>query len=255
MTKLSVNVNKLALIRNSREKNHPDVVKIAKDLLAFGAHGITIHPRPDGRHIRKTDIEPLSELVQEQLKDSKAKIEFNIEGYPSDDFLEMLLKVRPHQATLVPDPPEALTSNAGWDFVRHESLLKEVCQKLKASGIRVSLFLDPSVMTDSQWKSLGAVNCDRVELYTEAYADQFAGPQEKATLATYKVAAQKAVGLGLGVNAGHDLNLKNLGTLIHQGPEIEEVSIGHALVCEALYLGFQKTIESYLEVLKNPHAH
>lgn len=254
MAKLSVNINKVALIRNSREKNLPDILKVARDLIDFGAHGITVHPRPDGRHIRTQDIGPLRDLIAGINHKQNSKIEFNVEGYPSEDFLTLLEKSSPHQATLVPDPPEALTSNAGWDFEKNLSLLQDVTKRLKTSQIRVSLFLDPEIMTASQWDALRQTGCDRVELYTERYADAYPTPERLNVLENYKVAAKSATEMGLGVNAGHDLNLENLGPLLRNIPEITEVSIGHALICEALYFGFKETLHRYLEILKSDHV-
>ncbi|WP_053406157.1 pyridoxine 5'-phosphate synthase [Persicobacter sp. CCB-QB2] len=237
MTKLSVNINKIATLRNSRGGDNPNVVKAALDAERFGAEGITVHPRPDERHITYQDVLDLSEVVT---------TEFNIEGYPDERFMEIIKKVKPAQATLVPDPPTAITSNAGWDTVKHEGFLKEICEAIKAEGVRVSIFVDP----DPQFV-MGAKNCgaDRIELYTEPYAANFHKDKEEA-VSHYVAAAVKAQELGLGINAGHDLDLDNLKYLKEQLPQLDEVSIGHALVCDALYMGFENTIQLYLRQLK-----
>jgi pyridoxine 5-phosphate synthase len=254
MTKLSVNINKVALIRNSRGKNLPNILKVSQDLLNWGAQGITVHPRPDGRHIRFQDVGELSQLVAADNKKQNRRSEFNVEGYPQEDLLRLIEAHRPHQATLVPDPPEALTSDAGWDFVGQEALLTRVSRRLKEAGVRVSLFLDPQSMDESQWLALSRIGCQRVELYTEYYALKALTPARDETLELYAEAARRAQALGLGVNAGHDLNLENLGALLGRVPAIEEVSIGHALVCEALYLGFKETLSRYMEILRASHA-
>jgi pyridoxine 5-phosphate synthase len=241
MTKLSVNVNKIATLRNARGKNTPDVLQVSLDLIKFGAQGITVHPRPDERHIRKTDVYELKKHLS---------VEFNIEGYPSDDFLQMVAEVKPAQCTLVPDPPEALTSNAGWRVCENADLLKKATEQLHAQGVRVSVFIDPATITDADFKKLKELHVDRIELYTEAFAEHFGSSLQEKTTHVYKVAAQKAQALGLGVNAGHDLNLINLKTLAHAIPFMDEVSIGHALVADALYLGFPDTIRRYLECLQ-----
>lgn len=242
MTSLSVNVNKLATLRNSRGKNNPDVVQGALDLISFGAQGITVHPRPDERHIRRSDVYALAKVVK--------TVEFNIEGYPSDDFLKMVVEVKPAQATLVPDPPEALTSNAGWKVRENESILKKVAARLKPAGIRTSVFVDPATMADDEYRLLKSIGIDRVELYTERFAEDFGGAKSEDVLATYERAARLARESGLGVNAGHDLSLENLTGLIRRIPWIDEVSIGHALVCDALYLGFEETIRRYLNCIR-----
>lgn len=243
MTKLSVNVNKLATLRNSRGKNNPDVLKGALDLVRFGAEGITVHPRPDERHIRRSDVYALAKAVK--------TVEFNVEGYPSDDFLDMVVDVKPAQATLVPDPPEALTSNAGWKVTENRELLRKVAARLKAAGIRSSVFVDPQTMNDDEYRLLKSIGIDRVELYTERYAEEHAGPHREAVLGDYERAARLSRDGGLGVNAGHDLNLDNLTDLIRRIPWIDEVSIGHALVCDALYLGFEETIRRYLKCIRD----
>jgi len=237
LTKLSVNINKIALIRNSRGGNLPDVTKAALDIVHFGAQGITIHPRPDERHIRYKDAHDLKPLLP---------VEFNIEGYPNDKFMELVLSVKPHQVTLVPDPPEALTSNAGWDTIKHQNFLKEVIAVLHKSGIRTSIFIDTDLkLMDGAAKT----GTDRIELYTEAYAKNYHSSPEKA-IDLYRKAAIRAHELGLGINAGHDLNLDNLAYFHKNIPHLAEVSIGHALVSDALYLGLENTVQLYLRQLQ-----
>ena len=237
MTKLSVNINKIATIRNARGGNNPNVVQVAKDCERFGAQGITVHPRPDERHITRQDVYDLKKVVT---------TEFNIEGYPDERFMEMVKEVKPEQATLVPDPPGVLTSNAGWDTVENEGLLKQVIAELKAEGIRVSIFVAPEI---GMIEGAAKVGTDRIELYTEMYASAYEEDKVKA-IADYKLAAERAKELGLGINAGHDLDLKNLAYLKREIPFIDEVSIGHALVCDALYLGLENTIQLYLRELR-----
>lgn len=237
MTKLSVNINKIATLRNARGGNMPDLIKAAIDIQQFGADGITVHPRPDERHIRYKDVYELKQVVH---------TEFNIEGYPSHDFLRLIDDVRPEQVTLVPDPPGVLTSNAGWDMIAQQELLREVVAILKSMGCRVSLFVDPVPM---MVEAAAATGTDRVELYTEAYASHFAENPEEAIL-PYLMAAQKAAEVGLGLNAGHDLNLENLTYFRHIIPHLQEVSIGHALISDALYLGLEETVRLYKEALK-----
>ncbi|MEC8692902.1 MAG: pyridoxine 5'-phosphate synthase [Bacteroidota bacterium] len=232
-TKLSVNVNKFATIRNARGGNNPDLVQVAKDCEAFGAEGITVHPRPDERHVRKADVYALKETVT---------TEFNIEGYPSPEFISLIHDIKPEQVTLVPDPPDALTSNAGWDTIKYEDYLKSIIEDLKKSAGRVSIFLEANPDLLSTAKSTGT---DRIELYTEPYAIQYASDITSA-ISPFKETSKLAGELGLGVNAGHDLNLENLNFLTSQIPELQEVSIGHALVCDALYYGLQNTIQMYL---------
>lgn len=237
MVRLSVNINKIALLRNSRGANVPNLEKAALDAERFGAQGITVHPRPDQRHITYRDVERLRQLVT---------TEFNVEGYPSEDFLGLVCRVKPHQVTLVPDPPEALTSNAGWDTVTHLGFLTAVVSRLKDAGIRTSLFMDTDT---SLYQAAADTGADRIELYTEAYAKGYNTNREQA-IAPYKKAAQKAHQLGLGLNAGHDLNSKNLAYFASEIPNLLEVSIGHALIAESLYLGLQNTIQIYLRCLK-----
>ncbi|QSE98576.1 pyridoxine 5'-phosphate synthase [Fulvivirga lutea] len=234
MTRLSVNINKFASLRNARGGNNPDVIKAAMDCERFGAQGITIHPRPDERHITTKDVYALKDVVT---------TEFNIEGYPDQRFLKIIKDIRPAQATLVPDGPDVLTSNAGWDTIRNKEFLTKVVKELKDFGVRVSLFTDPVIDMVTGAKDVGA---DRIELYTESYATQYSKDKIKA-ISPYKKAAVKATELGLGVNAGHDLDLENLNYLITEIPETDEVSIGHALICDALYLGLENTIQRYLK--------
>ena len=235
-TKLSVNINKFATIRNARGGNNPDLIQVAKDCEAFGAEGITVHPRPDERHVRKSDVYALKEIVT---------TEFNIEGYPSPEFISLIHDIKPEQVTLVPDPPDALTSNAGWDTIKYEDYLKSIIEDLKKSAGRVSIFLEANPELLSTAKSAGA---DRIELYTEPYAIQYTSDKTSA-ISPFKETAKLAGELGLGVNAGHDLSLENLNFLTSQIPELQEVSIGHALVCDALYHGLQNTIQMYLSAL------
>ena len=236
MTKLSVNINKIATLRNARGGNRPDVIQAALDCERFGAQGITVHPRPDERHIRYQDVLDLKKVVT---------TEFNIEGNPTAEFLELVKKVRPQQVTLVPDAPDAITSNAGWDTIRHQAYLREVIADLQAAGCRVSIFVDPEV---AMVEGAAQTGTDRIELYTEAYASHYAS-DPAAAIAPYAQAAQRAVALGLGINAGHDLDLDNLRYLQQHIPGLLEVSIGHALICDALYYGLENTIQLYLRQL------
>lgn len=249
MTKLSVNVNKLATLRNSREKNLPDLVEFGRDILAWGVHGLTVHPRPDGRHIRRHDVLALSAVVREFNACHKSSCEFNIEGYPSHDYLALIKETTPTQATLVPDQPEALTSNAGWNVAREEKFLRAVVQELKTDSVRVSVFVDPAELSEQDLKTLKSIGVDRIELYTEKYSDDYSTPHNSETLKRYVTCAQQAHRAGLGINAGHDLNQKNLGALIAAIPEIDEVSIGHALICESLREGMETTVKKYLRIL------
>jgi len=237
MTKLSVNINKIALIRNSRGANFPDLLKVARDCEEFGAEGITVHPRPDERHIRYDDIAPLKELVT---------TEFNIEGYPNRKFLDMVIKNKPHQCTLVPDLPGALTSDNGWDTISKKEELKDIVAELQQAGIRVSLFIDPVNELLDGAKETGA---ERIEFYTGPYAHDFGTNKEKA-IEKYTQAANYCNKIGLGINAGHDLNLKNLNYFKNNIPGLLEVSIGHALVVDSLYYGLKNTIQMYQNELK-----
>lgn len=237
MTKLSVNINKVATLRNARGGNNPDVVRVALDCEKFGAQGITVHPRPDERHIRHQDVFDLR---------PKLSTEFNIEGYPSDDFCSLVLKAKPDQVTLVPDAPDQLTSNHGWDTIKHETFLRDVVGRFKAAGIRVSIFIAAQPVLADYAKKVGA---DRVELYTEPYAANYAANREEA-IAPFVQTAIHCREIGLGLNAGHDLSLQNLAYFHQQIPWVDEVSIGHALICDALYLGLRETISEYLACLK-----
>lgn len=237
MTKLSVNINKIAVVRNSRGGNMPDVVRAGLDIERFGADGITVHPRPDARHIRYDDARDLKRVITTEL---------NIEGNPVPDFVDLVLEVCPAQVTLVPDAPGAITSNAGWDTVANREFLTAVTARFHQKGIRVSIFVDPDPAMVAGAKACGA---DRVELYTEAYAREFAAGADKA-LAPYLAAAEEARRQGLGLNAGHDLNLENLRYFVGHIPWTDEVSIGHALICDALYYGLENTVQLYLRELK-----
>ena len=232
MTRLSVNINKIATLRNSRGGNTPNVLQVALDCEKFGAQGITVHPRPDERHIRRSDVYELA---------PKLTTEFNIEGYPDEDFLKMVCEVKPAQVTLVPDGPDVLTSNAGWDTLTHQSFLKDTVARLHEAGIRVSLFIETNEEEIEAAKSTGA---DCIELYTEEYASGFLRDPENA-VAPYAYCAEFAHNIGLRINAGHDLNSQNLRFFLTEVPHIEEVSIGHALISEALYLGLENTIQLY----------
>lgn len=237
MTRLSVNINKFATLRNARGANNPDVIKAAIDCERFGAQGITVHPRPDERHIRYSDVI--------ELKD-KVTTEFNIEGYPDKRYLKIIQEVKPAQATLVPDPPDAITSNAGWDTIKHESLLRDLIAEIKASGARVSLFVDP---VPAMVEGAAKAGADRIELYTEPYASIFLKNRDEA-VRPYVESANVAADIGLGVNAGHDLDLHNLSFLKKSIPFLDEVSIGHALICDAIYFGLENTIQLYLKQLQ-----
>ncbi|WP_187264563.1 pyridoxine 5'-phosphate synthase [Pontibacter beigongshangensis] len=237
MTKLSVNINKIATLRNARGGDRPNVVQVAQDCERFGAQGITVHPRPDERHIRFRDVYDLKQIVT---------TEFNIEGNPTPEFLKLVKDVKPDQATLVPDAPDAITSNAGWDTIRHKDFLTDVILELQEQGIRTSIFVDPD---EGMVEGAALVNTNRIELYTEAYASGY-HQNRQAALAPYAKAALRAQELGLGLNAGHDLDLDNLKYLKDNLAGLEEVSIGHALICDALYLGLENTIQLYLRQLK-----
>jgi len=237
MTKLSVNINKIATIRNARGGNMPDVLKAAVDCELFGAQGITVHPRPDERHIRYSDVYELRPLIH---------TEFNIEGNPEPKFIDLVLDVKPHQVTLVPDAHDVVTSNAGWDTIKHKEFLRNVIRTFKSAGIRTSIFVDP---VPEMVLHAAETGTDRVELYTEAYARNYPVDRVEA-IAPYVEAAKAAVDAGLGINAGHDLDLNNLWYLSRSLPGLLEVSIGHALISEALYFGLEKTIGLYLQQLK-----
>ena len=232
MTNLSVNINKIATLRNSRGENMPNVQKVAVDCERFGANGITIHPRPDERHIKHADVFTLRPIV---------RTEFNIEGYPSPEFMDMVLKVKPEQVTLVPDAPDAITSNAGWDVETNLEFLTGIVDRLREAGIRSSIFVGTDVENIKLAAKAGA---DRVELFTKPYADMYPTDSE-AAVAPFVVASKAAHNAGLGVNAGHDLSLENLEFFYERLPYLNEVSIGHALICDALYLGLEETIKRY----------
>lgn len=237
MTRLSVNINKIATLRNARGGNVPDVLKVAVDCERFGAEGITVHPRPDERHIRYSDVYALQPILT---------TEFNIEGYPSPDFIQLVLEVKPAQVTLVPDPPGVLTSNAGWDAIKQADFLKEVIAVFKGNNIRTSIFIGTDL---EQITAAAATGTDRIELYTEPYAAQY--PKDKlGAVAPFISAAQKAHELGLGINAGHDLSLENLRYFYLNVPHLDEVSIGHALISDALYFGLENTVQLYLRELR-----
>lgn len=236
MTKLSVNINKIATIRNARGGSMPNVVEVAKNCERFGADGVTVHPRPDERHITYQDVRDIAPVIT---------TEFNVEGYPSEDFMNLVLEVKPHQVTLVPDPPDAITSNAGWDTITHIDFLKIIIARLKEAGIRTSIFVDTNL---KNVQGALATGTDRIELYTESYAVGFLG-DKKRSVEPFIMAAQMAKELDLGVNAGHDLNLDNLQYFAKNIPNLLEVSIGHALVSDALYYGLENTIQLYKRLL------
>lgn len=237
MTKLSVNINKIATLRNARGGDVPNVVQVAKDIQKFGGEGITIHPRPDERHITRKDVSDLKPVVY---------TEFNIEGNPTPEFVKLVLDTKPEQVTLVPDAPDAITSDAGWDTIKHKSFLTEIISEFKSAGIRTSIFVDTDLKLIEGAKLTGS---DRVELYTENFASQYDLGNKDAVI-PYAKAAELAVELGLGLNAGHDLSLDNIEFFKNEVPGINEVSIGHALISEALYLGLENTIQMYLAKLK-----
>jgi len=236
MTRLSVNINKIAVIRNARGGDIPNIVKAAVDCQNFGADGITIHPRPDERHITRNDVYDIQPIIN---------TEYNIEGYPSKDFIKMVLDIKPEQVTLVPDAPEVITSCAGWDTVKFADFLKEIIFVFKEKGIRTSIFIEPKIEMVIGAKFCGA---DRIELYTEDYAKNYSFNKEKA-IQPYILSAKKATELGLVVNAGHDLSLENLEFFAQEIPNLSEVSIGHALISDALYLGLENTIQMYKRLL------
>ncbi len=236
MTALSVNINKVATLRNARGGTMPNLLEVTKDLQRYGAQGITVHPRPDQRHIRYEDVRSLPEVLT---------TEFNIEGNPIPKFVDLVMKVKPAQVTLVPDAVDALTSNAGWDTIKNQDFLKEIIKKFQSEGIRTSIFIDPVL---DQIEGAAATGTDRIELYTEAYAADYTRNREIA-IAPYVAASERANELGLGINAGHDLNLDNIAYFAKKIPSLLEVSIGHALICESLYLGFENVIPIYLQRL------
>lgn len=238
MTALSVNINKVALLRNSRGCDEPNVLKFSQDLIKLGAQGITLHPRPDGRHALYSDVLELKKNID---------VELNVEGYPTEDFLQMVCETKPDQCTLVPDPPDALTSDSGWDCEKNMEFLQKVVARLKAEGIRVSIFLNPDPVQVNFAMKTGT---DRIELYTQAYAEAYGTDDFDKVFAGYFATAARAVELGVGVNAGHDLNQENLTYLKKNLPGLAEVSIGHALIAEMLYQGMSTTVKNYLDCLK-----
>lgn len=238
MTKLSVNINKIATLRNARGGNQPNLIQVAKDAQAFGAQGITVHPRPDERHITYADARALPEVIT---------TEYNIEGNPIPKFIDLVCSVKPTQVTLVPDAPDAITSNAGWDTLKNQAFLQEVIQEFKQNGIRTSIFLNPDV---AQVEAAVKTGTDRIELYTESYAEGFSDNPQKA-IAPFVAAAKKAQEVGLGLNAGHDLSLENIQFFAQNTPGLLEVSIGHALICESLYYGLENVINQYIAKLSS----
>ena len=232
MTKLSVNINKIATLRNARGANVPNLLQLATDIQDFGADGITVHPRPDERHIKYDDVNELKPIIN---------TEFNIEGYPNKKFIDLVRNVKPHQVTLVPDKPNAITSNSGWDTIKNYSFLKEIITELKLNSIRTSIFLDPNIKFIDSAAKTGA---DRIELYTEFYSKKFE-LNPNIAISNYISTANEAINFGLGINAGHDLNLKNIEFFSSRIPNLLEVSIGHALICESLYLGLENVINLY----------
>ena len=237
MTKLSVNINKVATIRNARGGNAPDLLQVARDCELYGADGITVHPRPDERHIRRADVPALRAVL---------RTEFNIEGYPSKEFMDLVLKAKPNQVTLVPDKPDQLTSNHGWDTEAEQEFLKDILDDLRGVGIRSSIFIDADCRMAEYAAKAGA---DRVELYTGPYAEEYARNRENA-IKPFIETARRVRQLGIGLNAGHDLSLENLAYFIENIPWVNEVSIGHALICDALYMGLEKTIAAYKKQLR-----
>lgn len=236
MTKLSVNVNKIATLRNARGENNPDVLHMALLIQSLGAHGITVHPRPDERHIKKSDVFALKKNLT---------VEFNVEGYPSADFIDLMLEIRPDQITLVPDPPHVLTSNAGFKLRDDFAMVCQAIERLRPTGSRISLFIDPKDFIDRPVDTIAQTGTHRIELYTQAFAEN---PSCQATLAMYQDVALRSHSIGLGINAGHDLSLDNLGILLKAIPQVAEVSIGHALICDALVLGMPEVIKRYLAI-------
>ena len=245
MVRLSVNVNKIAVLRNSRGKNQPDLAQAVDTLLTLGVQGITVHPRPDGRHILYSDVRQIGQKLN-----NLPKVELNVEGFPGAPFLRLLKEVRPDQCTLVPDGPDVLTSNAGWRLQKSFDMLQPVLAFLKQHKIRSSLFVDPFTLTEKELSALIQLRPDRVELYTEEYASAFATTKGEEVLKVYSEAGQKIHAQGIELNAGHDLNLKNLPCLLTRLPQIKEVSIGHALICEALYEGLSVVVKKYLNVCR-----
>ena len=249
-TKLSVNVNKIATLRNARGKDNPNVVKTAVKIVGYGAHGITVHPRPDERHITFKDVFELKTAVTGGLH-----VELNVEGFPSDDFLKLISDVRPSQCTLVPDPPEAITSNAGWLIKDNAALLGKIAEQLRTHSVRSSVFVDPKTCGEAEFAVLRKIGIDRVELYTESFAEAWKDSPDQGLqeILAYRKCAELARAHGLGVNAGHDLDLHNLAALISHISFLDEVSIGHALICDALEFGMEQTIRKYLDCIQLGH--
>jgi pyridoxine 5-phosphate synthase len=241
MTKFSININKFALIRNARDQDTPNLLQLAQKCIDYGCHGLTVHPRPDERHIRYSDLKPLKTVIS-----TYPKIEFNIEGYPSTDFIKKIIDVKPHQVTLVPDPPEALTSSFGWNLNQHKKQLTQLVTQFKKESIRCSLFIDP---TTYQLDALHTINPDRVELYTYDYNHRYLKNRDTAIEPYQETVNWITTNTTIGINAGHDLNLNNLSYLLTKLPEIKEVSIGHQFVCDCLEFGLEKTIHYYLNQL------
>ena len=248
MTRLSVNVNKIATLRNSRGKNQPDLIEAVKKLIYFGVKGITVHPRPDGRHILYTDVRDIKQLLT-----IHKEVEINVEGYPSTEFLLLMKEIQPDQCTLVPDAPTVLTSNAGWSVQENFDLLNNVLTSLKKNKIRTSLFIDPFTLTEKELIALSKLKPERVELYTEAYAAAYRTPKRGTVTQVYIHAAEKLIKEKIELNAGHDLNLDNLLWLLKKIPKIKEVSIGHALICESIYKGLENVVKEYLAICDLHH--
>ena len=248
MVRLSVNVNKIASLRNTRGTNTPDLLSVVKDIVSFGVRGITVHPRPDKRHILYTDVQNIQNYVQQS---KISDLEFNVEGYPSPEFLKLIENCKPHQCTLVPDKPNALTSDAGWNFQKHLQFLKKPLGFLKKHQVRSSVFLDPFTFDEQEEKALSLLKPDRAELYTKSYADSYSTAQKQKVTDVYKAMSDRIQNLGIDINAGHDLNKKNLAFFLKNIKNLKEVSIGHALICEALYEGLQKTCSDYLHICQN----
>ena len=242
MTKLSVNVNKLATLRNARGENNPDVLQMAMLIEDWGADGITVHPRPDERHIKKLDVVELKKNLRKEL---------NVEGHPSDDFIAFMHEIKPHQITLVPDPPHVLTSNAGFRLTEDFAFVVDAVLRLKPTGARISLFIDPVDFINRDVAIIAKTHADRIELYTKEYADHH---ESKAVLARYRQVAERVKDLGVGINAGHDLSLINLAIFLQAIPFVDEVSIGHALICDALIYGMKETIARYVAIAHNAGA-
>ncbi|MBT4761719.1 MAG: pyridoxine 5'-phosphate synthase [Bdellovibrionaceae bacterium] len=254
MTKLSVNINKIATLRNARGQDTPNLVSVCRDIIKFGSQGVTIHPRPDERHITTQDVYDIHKLLIEVNSDMNKNdpgfIEFNIEGYPSAEFLSLVNDVHPEQVTLVPDPPHVLTSNAGWDFVENKKTLIDIKNKFNSMNCRVSLFLDPYTFNDQQALALQEIRPQRIEFYTEQFAKLYSNNKLTESVQMYQSASNKIQEMNIEINAGHDLSLENIKYLINNLPEIKEVSIGHALICESLYQGLDVTIKKYLYEIK-----